>query len=219
MCNRFAFAASPEEVAEMRAALGLDEAGLPALEPRYNIAPTQPIAVVRTAADGQRELALVRWSLIPSWHRGEKPPFLTNARAETVAEKPSFRAAFKSRRCVIPATGFYEWEHVGKAKNPFFLRRRGPGLLFLAGLWDRWHGPDGPIDSAAILTVEANDLMRPIHDRMPAVLPSDRLDAWLDPREERAPTLLELLAPCPSEQMECSAADKSALAFTPRSQK
>jgi putative SOS response-associated peptidase YedK len=138
MCNRFAFATSPEELGEMRDTLGLVDLDKELLTPRYNIAPTTQIAVARTSASGARELARMRLGLIPSWQKpGEKFPFLTNARSETAATKPSFRSAFKKRRCIIPASGFYEWKTVGKEKFPYYIRMK-TGLMPFAGLWERW---------------------------------------------------------------------------------
>jgi putative SOS response-associated peptidase YedK len=201
MCNRFAFLSSPEEVAFMREWLGLVDLDTLLPGPRYNVAPTTQIAVVRMSADERRELAMLRWSLIPSWHRGEKLPFLTNARSETVAEKPSFRSAFKKRRCIIPATGFYEWQTIGKEKLPFFFRLTH-GIMPLAGIWESWHGPERVIESAAILTTAANVLVGQLHDRMPCILSPDQFNQWLDPTEQNASDLLPLLGPYPTERME-----------------
>jgi putative SOS response-associated peptidase YedK len=198
MCGRFTLFASGEELAER---FGLN--GTPAIEPRYNIAPTQAVAVVRATSAG-RELALLRWGLIPSWSTdpaiGNK---LINARAETAPGKPSFRAAFKQRRCLVPCSGFYEWQKVdSRHKQPFFIRPRGGGLFAFAGLWERWNGPEGEtIESCSILTTEANGLMRPLHDRMPVILDPNADALWLDPRSP-VNTLLALLVPYPAEMME-----------------
>jgi putative SOS response-associated peptidase YedK len=176
------------------------------LEDRYNVAPQQPIASVRTT-EGERELAMLRWGLIPSWSKDPKIGYqLTNARAETIAEKPSFRTAFKQRRCMIPASGFYEWKRVGKQKQPFYIHPRGEDDLFsFAGLWESWHDPEGEIvESSAIITTEANELMRPIHDRMPVILNWEREEEWLNPRSE-PDSLRTLLVPFASDRMEAYA--------------
>jgi putative SOS response-associated peptidase YedK len=202
MCNRFAFASSPEELIEMRETLGLVDIDANLLTARFNIAPTQQIPMVRTT-DASRELAMVRWSLIPSWHKpGEKFQFLTNARSETVATKPSFRSPFKKKRCIIPATGFYEWRTEGKTKYPFFIRLKR-GLMPFAGLWERWESPDGPVESAAIITIDANEMMSQLHDRMPCILTPDQFARWLDPKTQDPADLQPMLQQYPSEKMEC----------------
>ena len=164
------------------------------LPPRYNIAPTQDVAVVRPSEAG-RELTLMRWGLIPSWTKDpKKAPLLNNARSETVAEKPSFRAAFKSRRCLIPASGFYEWKREGKLKQPYYFRRPDDRPLAFAGLWEKWHD----IESCTILTTDANELMAQIHDRMPVILSPNDYGEWLDPA---APEPGKLLTPFPSDEL------------------
>jgi putative SOS response-associated peptidase YedK len=169
MCGRFALFASGEEVAQR---FQLSET--PLFDPRYNIAPTQTVPAVR-AGDGGRYLSLLRWGLIPSWSSDPKIAYkLTNARSETAASKPSFRSAFKQRRCLIPASAFYEWQKVSaKIKQPYCIRPRDGGLFAFAGLWERWNDPAGEtVESCTILTTEANELMRPLHDRMPVILDS-----------------------------------------------
>jgi putative SOS response-associated peptidase YedK len=168
---------------------------------RYNVAPSHAIPVVRSA-NGKRELANLRWGLIPRWAENPKPAGFVNARVETVAEKPAFRQAFRSRRCLVPADGFFEWKHVGKKKHPYFFRKAGGGLLAYAGVWESWNGPEGPVETVAVLTVPANELVKPLHDRMPAIVPEERFEAWLDPKESRPAKLLPLLAPFPAEAME-----------------
>jgi putative SOS response-associated peptidase YedK len=178
-------------------------ADTPLFDARYNIAPTQPVAVVRATSAG-RELAWLRWGLIPSWATdpaiGNK---LINARAETVSEKPSFRSAFKQRRCLIPASGFYEWQKVSAGrKQPHFIRPRDGGLFSFAGLWERWNDPQGEmIETFTILTTGANDVMRPLHERMPVIIDPAADALWLDPGTE-AVTLHSLLMPYPGERME-----------------
>jgi putative SOS response-associated peptidase YedK len=176
------------------------------LEDRYNIAPQQPVAAVR-ATEAGNELVLLRWGLIPSWSEDAKIGYkLINARSETVAEKPSFRSAFKQRRCIIPASGFYEWKREAKHKQPFYIHPRDEEELFsFAGLWERWHDPEGEeIESCTILTTTANELMQPIHDRMPVILDSEGENEWLSPRS--APDSLHaVLVPFASDQMEAYA--------------
>ena len=178
MCGRFALVATGEEVA---AHYQLPET--PFIAPRYNIAPTQPVAAVRLDNAGARQLTHFQWGLIPSWSKdpalGSK---MINARAETAADKPAFRAAFKRRRCLIPATGFYEWQATDGRKQPMHIRAAGGGLLSLAGLWEVWHAPDGgELETCTILTTTPNVLMEPIHNRMPVILDPADYDMWLDP--------------------------------------
>ncbi len=167
---------------------------LPLLAPRYNIAPSQPVPVVR-AADAGREWVNLRWGLVPSWAKDAKLAQI-NARAETAPDKPMFRSAFRKRRCLIPASGFYEWQATGgKRKQPFCIRLADDKPFAFAGLWERWEGPDGPVESCCILTTEANDLVRPIHDRMPVILDPRHFDQWLDPKQRDAAALAPLLRP------------------------
>jgi len=178
--------------------------GIPPLSPRYNIAPSQPIAVVRTPTAGSgRELALLRWGLIPSWSKdpaiGNR---LINARAETAREKPSFRNAFRRHRCLIPTNGFYEWQRQERGKQPYFVRMRDDRLFAFAGLWDRWESPDkGVIETCTILTTAANAVLAPIHDRMPVILPPAEYARWLDPGLLDTDSLGPLLVPFPAEDM------------------
>lgn len=198
MCGRFSLFADGEEVA---AALGL--AAPPFLAPRYNVAPTQPVAAVRLkAGSAERELTHFYWGLIPGW---AKDPSLAsrmiNARAETVADKPAFRAAFKYRRCLIPASGFYEWRKLDGQKQPMHIQPADAPLFALAGLWEHWVSPDGSeIDSCAILTTDANERVRPIHDRMPVILLPEDYDTWLDPHAPPV-VLRSLLKPYPPERL------------------
>ena len=165
-------------------------------EPRYNIPPTVEIPVVRRA-DGKRTLELMRWGLLPSWTRDPKrAPLLNNARAETVAEKPSFRSAFKNRRCLIPASGLFEWKKEGKLKQPYYFRRPDDRPLAFAGLWEKWN----EIESCTIITTDANEVMAPIHRRMPVVLETNDFGEWLDPN---ATELNVLLTPCPADELIC----------------
>jgi putative SOS response-associated peptidase YedK len=177
MCSRYSLT-SPHEA--VRAYFRyVNEAPFP---PRYNIAPSQPVAIVRTAMNGARELALVRWGLIPGWVKDPREfKMLINARAETAADKPSFRAAIRHRRCLVPADGFYEWTGAPGAKRPHLIRPRHGGPMAMAGIFEHWQGADGSeIETLAILTVAANRTMSVFHDRMPAILPPEHFDVWLD---------------------------------------
>jgi putative SOS response-associated peptidase YedK len=177
MCGRFAFY-SPSEAAA--ALFGVS--GSLTVEPRFNIAPTQYIAAIRDGEDNEREVVMLRWGLIPSW---AKDPSIgnrmINARAETVAEKPSFRAAYSRRRCVVLADGFYEWRREGDVKTPYFISLASGKPFALGGLWENWHDRDSDesIQSTALITTEANDFMRPLHHRMPMILESDAANDWL----------------------------------------
>lgn len=197
MCGRFTQAQIAELDREVFKLLHV-----PALEPRYNVAPTQEVAVIR---DGEgRHLDLLRWGLIPGW--ANDPAIgnrLINARAESLTAKPSFRDAFERRRCLVPADGFYEWQKTPSGKQPMYVRPKDRGVFAFAGLWERWHGPGAPpVESFTIITTDANDLVRPIHDRMPAVLSPELYDRWLDPGNRDTTALAALLEPFPSERME-----------------
>jgi putative SOS response-associated peptidase YedK len=199
MCGRFALTASPEEIAQQ---LALSSA--PPLAPRYNIAPSQPVLAVRENRDShQRELVFLHWGLIPSWAKDPSIGYkMINARSETAAEKPSFRNALKYRRCLVPISGFYEWQKVGKGKQPHYIHRADEQLLAVAGLWEHWQSADGSeIESCTLLTTTPNELMRPLHDRMPVILHPDDYDLWLDPQTVKTEPLLPLLRPFPAEYM------------------
>jgi putative SOS response-associated peptidase YedK len=196
MCGRFTLYASPEQLA---AAFDLPEA--PILAPRFNIAPTQPVGIVRMAAQaGQREWALTIWGLIPSWSKDPSMGArLINARSESVPEKPSFRAAFKRRRCLVPASGFYEWKQVAKGKEPYYFSPAaslpgGADVFGFAGLWETWTGPDGgQLQSCTILTVDANATMSSIHNRMPLILAPEDWGTWLGSGRDESPQTLAAL--------------------------
>jgi putative SOS response-associated peptidase YedK len=175
----------------------------PVLEPRYNIAPTQTVAVVRQI-EKHRELSVMRWGLVPSGAKDPKAgPPLINARADTVATKPAFRTAFKKRRCLIPADGFYEWKKGdGKTKQPYYIRMARDRVFAFAALWETWKGADAePIDSCTIITTDANDVLCSIHDRMPVILPEEDYDHWLNPKIDDADRLQLLLKPYAPEGM------------------
>ena len=198
MCGRFTLRTPARDLVEVFELLREPE-----LSPRYNIAPTQRVAVVRQSGK-DRELGVMRWGLVPSWSKDPKAgPPLINARAETVATKPSFRTAFKHRRCLIPADGFYEWQKTdSKTKIPHYIRMAKDRPFAFAGLWETWHGNDGSaLDSCTIVTTDANDLMRPLHDRMPVILPEENFAQWLDPKNENAPELETLLRPYSPAEM------------------
>lgn len=193
MCSRYSLTSPHEAVrAYFRTVRGHD------YPPRYNIAPTQPVSIVRTGADNARELVLVRWGLIPGWVKnpGEFTTLL-NARAETVLEKASFKVAMRHRRCLVPADSYYEWTGKPGSKRPHMFSRADRGGLFaIAGLWEHWMGPDGSeMESMAMLTVAANRTAGAVHDRMPALLPEAAFDAWLDVRNVRDREVFEMLAP------------------------
>jgi len=170
--------------------------------PRYNLAPTQPVLAIRETDAGKRELIPLRWGLVPAWSRGPDSRYsMINARAETVKSKPAYRNAFKHRRCLIPAEGFYEWKTEPGGKTPFLIHRQDRAPFAMAGLWERWHGDDGPgIESCTILVTDANALVRTIHDRMPVILAREDYGAWLDPANQDADGLLDLLKPTPPDQ-------------------
>jgi putative SOS response-associated peptidase YedK len=194
MCGRFLLLSSGREVAE-----AFDLTGFPKLEKRYNIAPTQLVLAVREG-DARREAVRLRWGLLPPWSKDARQAPI-NARAETVAEKPTFRHALKKRRCLVPASGFFEWRAAGGRKQPYCFRGWGEKPFAFAGLWERWEGPDGPVESCAILTTEANALVRPVHERMPVILPERHWQAWLDRDQQDAAALVPLLRPYPSDAM------------------
>jgi putative SOS response-associated peptidase YedK len=171
---------------------------------RYNIAPTSDLLIVR-AEGAVVTRVMAHWNLIPSWWKDPDnlPTKTFNARAETVAEKASYKVPFKRRRCLVLMDGFYEWKALGeKAKQPYYIRNREPGLpLAFAGLWDRWQSPTGPMDSCTIITTTPNDLMEKIHDRMPVILNPTDYEEWLDPQNQRLERLQQFLVPCASEDL------------------
>jgi putative SOS response-associated peptidase YedK len=197
MCGRYTQRADAKKLAE---AFGVAE--VPAVEPRYNIAPTQQILGVYESADG-RQMRFYKWGLVPSWAKdASMGSRLINARSETVAEKPAFRDAFKKRRCIIPADGFYEWQKTEGRKQPFFFCLRDESPFGFAGLWERWEGDGGQvINSCTILTTEANEVLRPVHERMPVILHRDDYELWLDADVRKLDLVREVLRPYPAEEM------------------
>ena len=201
MCSRYSLTSPPEAV---RAYFGTENEEV--FPPRYNIAPSQPVHIVRLDAKARRELTLVRWGLIPSWVKDPREfSTLINARSETVAEKPSFRAAMRHRRCLVPTDGFYEWTGAAGAKIPHLISPRaeegaGRTLMAMAGIFEHWLGADGSeFESMAILTCAANKAMASIHDRMPVILPAKHFEIWLDCRPGTAVEVTDLTRPAPDD--------------------
>lgn len=199
MCGRYTLTTPPGELADL---FGL-EGSPPDLPASYNVAPTQEVAAV-LADDGVRRMELLRWGLIPGW--ADDPAVgarMINARAETAAEKPSFRSAFRQRRCLIPADGFYEWQKTAAGKQPHLIRMKDGAPFAFAGLWESWHQDGGPaIRSCAILTTRPNELVAGIHDRMPVILPQENYAPWLDDSLQDTETLSAMLVSYPAERME-----------------
>ena len=191
MCGRFTLRA-PMQVLVKQFRL---DAAVP-IRPRYNIAPTQDVPVVRATPDGRRELVMLRWGLTPSWADdaaiGNR---MINARGETVAEKPSFRSALKKRRCVVVADGYYEWKKTGKAKQPYLFHFDDDRPFAFAGLWECWSKGSEPLETCAVITTAASPLAALAHDRMPAILEGAALDLWLDPEVTDPAVLTGFLRP------------------------
>jgi putative SOS response-associated peptidase YedK len=199
MCGRFTLT---DPNADLDVQFNLPE--IPDMKPRYNIAPTQPVAAVRVPAEGAaREMVLLRWGLIPFWAKDlEIGARMINARSETVAEKPAFRHAFRRRRCLVVADGFYEWQKQNGTKQPFYIRLHGARPFAFAGLWERWESSSAEvIESCTLLTTQPNDLMRELHNRMPVILQPGDYDLWLDPQVQEVELLQPLLRAFPPEEM------------------
>lgn len=209
MCGRFSLATPAKEWA------ALFEVEAPDVPPRYNIAPTQEILAVRAcptrSADQHsrgREVVELRWGLVPFW--AQSPDFEAstfNARSETAADRPAFREPLRHRRCLIPANGFYEWTAVGRLRQPHWIHLAGERPFGFAGLWDSWSAPDASLDSCTILTTRANEVLRPIHARMPVILDAADFARWLDPAFTDPAHLEDLLAPYPSDRIRVRAVD------------
>jgi putative SOS response-associated peptidase YedK len=199
MCGRFSLAAAPELLQQH---FQIKMGSWPALQPRYNIAPSQLVLAVVASTELGRKATQFRWGLIPRWSRAPQAGWI-NARSETVAEKPSFREAFRRRRCLIPADGFYEWAEQGTAKRqPYWFYLVDRPVFAFAGIWERWRSPQGvEIETCAILNTPANRLMGLFHERMPAILPESDYELWLDPQVQDPKWLLPLLRPYPAEAM------------------
>jgi putative SOS response-associated peptidase YedK len=197
MCGRYALYGPQSRLGEQ---FGVESADL---EQRYNIAPSQDAPIVRSGADGERELISARWGLLPSWVK--EPGKLAqpiNAKVETAGEKPMFRLPFKRSRVLVPASGFYEWVPVAGCNQPYFIRPVGGEALFgFGGLLEHWDGPEGQVLTFAILTAAANDLVRPIHDRMPVIIRPEDYAAWLDPGVTDVHLVRELAGEYPPDEM------------------
>ncbi len=202
MCGRYAFSTPPADVA---AHFGLDECA--EYRPRFNIPPGTDIPVIRCSPDGRRVLHLLRWGLVPHWAKdpaiGAK---LNNARSEGVMQRPAFRDAFRRRRCLIPASGFYEWKTDGRQKQPWYFCLKSGEPLAMGGVWESWRAPDGNIlRTCAILTTGPNEVMVPVHDRMPVVISPEHWKAWFAaPADE----VQELLTPCTAERLQAWPVDR-----------
>jgi putative SOS response-associated peptidase YedK len=208
MCGRFSQSQPSAAIAQAF------QIAVPPLTPRYNIAPTQSVAtVLRTPEQKDRQFRILHWGLIPSWAKDAKiGAKLINARAETVAEKPAFRSAFRHRRCLVLADGFYEWQQQEnkKQKQPYYFRLQDGRPFAFAGLWERWKDANGDeMESCTFLTTEANELMRPIHSRMPVILDPKGYDLWLDPEVKQPELLKPLLRPYPTQEMEAYPVSKA----------
>jgi putative SOS response-associated peptidase YedK len=199
MCSRYTLT-SPHEAVRAHFRY-LNEAVFP---PRYNIAPSQPVAIVRNTPKHEREMALVRWGLIPAWVKDPREfKMLINARSESVADKPSFRAAVRHKRCLVPADGFYEWTGGVGAKRPHLIRPRDRRTMALAAIYENWMGADGSeIETMAILTTAANGTMSVLHDRMPVIIPPEQFELWLDCRPGTTAEIAHLLAPAPDNLLD-----------------
>ncbi len=202
MCGRFTLIEPIPWLAEILGLENPEQVGK--VPPRYNVSPGTDIAIVRTKEStdtNARELALARWGLVPFWAKDADFGARTiNARSETAAEKPAFRAAFRYRRCLIPADGFYEWAGSGRKKQPWFIHLENGKPFAFAGLWESWTGADGSVlETCAILTTGANEKLAELHHRMPVILPEASYPDWLNPRENRVKTLQPLLKPCPAD--------------------
>jgi putative SOS response-associated peptidase YedK len=198
MCGRIVMELTPELLATV---FGISN--VPPLVPNYNIAPNQMVLVVRQVSD-HRTVDMMKWGLVPSWAKdpavGSR---MINARAETAAEKPSFRHAIRYRRCIVPASGYFEWKQVGKFKTPYYFRMKEGAPLGLAGIWEEWKTPDNsPLHTLSILTTSANRIVAPIHDRMPVILPPDEYSRWLSRHITRPEELQTLYQSFPAELLE-----------------
>lgn len=199
MCGRFTLTSPASRLVEFFELLEPDVE----LGPRYNIAPTQPVAAIRSV-DGFRQLSLFRWGLLPHFARsiGEGARMI-NARSETAATKPAFSKAFEKRRCLIPADGFFEWKKTGESRQPHLIRMASREPFAMAGLWERWRDPETEerVETCSVLTTQPNSLMAQLHDRMPVILDDEASAAWLDPKAA-IESLQSLLKPCPADQLE-----------------
>jgi putative SOS response-associated peptidase YedK len=194
MCGRFTLhTPEPRVRAAFRVEAGESGSSRHILQPRYNIAPSQDIAIVRDTGSG-RELVMARWGLVPYWSKAPQTKYSTiNARIESIAEKPAYRASFRRRRCLIPADGFYEWREVNGRKAPCYIRLRDAGVFAFAGLWDRWEGDGNTLESCTIIVMPASAAMQAVHARMPVIVKPAHYDGWLDPAITGKPDILRWL--------------------------
>ena len=198
MCGRFTLQTPESEISK---AFNLAPAGWFELSPRYNIAPSQDILIIRDSESGH-ELTSARWGLVPHWSKEPQTKYATiNARIETVAEKPTYRTPFQRHRCLIPADGFYEWKQVNGHKIPHYIRMRSGGVFAFAGIWDRWQGGGETLDSCSIIVMPANEVMQPLHERMPAIIAPAHYDLWLDARMTEKAEIMSYLNSAPSSQL------------------
>lgn len=199
MCGRFTLQIPPELLAEI---FGLIE--IPTFPARYNIAPSQLVAVIRQNGDGQNRLDMLHWGLIPSWAKDKSiGNHMINARCETVAEKPAFRHAIKYRRCLVPSSGFFEWKQEGKVKKPLYVTLKDISPMVFAGLWESWKSPEGEVtESCTIITTSSNKLIESLHNRMPVILHHQEYDVWLDREISDPEKLKSLYKPYPPNLME-----------------
>ncbi|MBX5449571.1 SOS response-associated peptidase [Thermogemmatispora sp.] len=197
MCGRFTLITDLKTIAEIFGVPATLEA-----QPRYNIAPSQEVVAI--LHEGTRQMAWLRWGLIPSWAKEEAiGNRMINARAETLAEKPSFKRLLRSRRCLVVADGFYEWQQINGAKRPMYITLRDGSPFAFAGLWDQWSASDGrTLRTCTIVTTEPNELLATIHNRMPVILPREACERWLDPTLQATEALLPLLRPYPAAEMQ-----------------
>jgi putative SOS response-associated peptidase YedK len=210
MCGRFTIRTSPREVAQL---FEVDD--LPLFVPRYNVAPSQPVLAARLRSDGSRELVPLTWGFVPAWSKdptsGNRP---INIRSESALERPMFRSAFRHRRCLIAADGFFEWLSQGRAKQPYYIQRAAGKPFAFAGIWEAWQGEGRVLESCALFTTSANETVAPIHDRMPVILEPADFTTWLDPTNEDPKTLVPLLRPLPATEL--TAEPVSPLVNSPR---
>ncbi len=196
MCGRFAICISPSELAKLFNLTNVED-----IAPRYNVAPSQKVPAVRGGREGRR-LDHLLWGLVGHTAKEASPTQLyINVRSETAAQKPTFKKAFAAQRCLLPASGFYEWKKLGRRKQPYYFKRPDDRPLALAGLWDRWQNPSGDtLESCAILTTAANETVRPLHHRMPLILEPEHFSLWLDPTSDPK-QLIPLLTPYPTDYL------------------
>ena len=203
MCGRYALRTSTPQLARRLGVEVKTDSEAEGHQPSFNIASTQNVLTCRSNREDKREMTVMRWGLIPSWSKGDSTKFnLINARAETITERPAYRTAFRFRRCLIPADGFYEWQRVEGRKQPYFIGLESQQALMFAGVWERWRGAEGKtVVSCAIITTEANATLNPIHHRMPVLLDDHQFESWLDPRLTDSGELSGMLLPYTHEPM------------------